>query len=113
MDSLLNMTRIDSQIMSLHLCCPRYELSPALPLWTLVPLLERRLVGLPAAVLVVEPEANETNPFLHVGQPVGCDVDAASYSAWATEGRIQDKDNNIQGEQVLFYMLVLRCANVY
>lgn len=60
-----------------YLWCPRYELTPALPLWTAVPLLKRRLVGLPAAVLVVEPEADETNPVLHVCKPVGRDVDAA------------------------------------
>lgn len=64
-------------VMFPYLRCPRYELSPALPLWTLVPLLERCLVGRPAAVLMVEPEADETNPFLHVSQPVGCNVDAA------------------------------------
>lgn len=63
-------------IMFSYLWCPRYELTPALPLWTAVPLLKRRLVGLPAAVLVVEPEADETNPVLHVCKPVGRDVDA-------------------------------------
>lgn len=75
-------------VKSSHLRRPRYELAPALPLRTPVPLLKRRLVGRPAAVLVVEPEADEADAVLHVRQPVGCDVDAACQSAWRRRGRV-------------------------
>lgn len=61
---------------------PCDELAPALPLRTAVSLLERGLVGRPAAVFVVEPEADETNAVLHICQPVSCDVDATGQSTW-------------------------------
>lgn len=81
-----------------HLRRPRYELAPALPLWTPVPLLKRRLVGRPAAVLVVEPEADETDAVLHVRQPVGCDVDAARQSTCRRRGRVWGRGDNVHRE---------------
>ena len=50
---------------------PHDELCPALPVGALVPLLEGGLVGRPAAVLVVEPEAVQAHALLHVRQPMG------------------------------------------
>lgn len=76
---------------------PGDELAPALPLRTAVPLLKRGLVGRPAAVLVVEPEADEANPVLHVRQPVRRDVDAAGESAWEREGRAQEAADGEEG----------------
>lgn len=61
-----------------------HELGPALPLRTLVSLLECGLVGVPAAVFMVEPEANETYSFLEVGHPVSRDVDPTSQSTFTT-----------------------------
>lgn len=64
-----------------YLRLPCYQLSPTLPLGAAVPLLESGFVGLPAAVLVVEPEANEADAVLHVRQPVRCNVDATGQGA--------------------------------
>lgn len=52
--------------MSSHLTDSQRELSPALPVWTLVSLLEGGLFGAPAAVLVVEPEAVQTHSLFQV-----------------------------------------------
>lgn len=65
----------------LYLRRARDELPPGLPLRAAVPVLEGGLRGLPAAVLVVEPEARQAQPLLHVGEPVGGDVDAPGQSA--------------------------------
>lgn len=61
-----------------------HEFGPAHPLRTLVSLLERGLVGVPAAVFMVEPEANETYTFLQVGHPVSRDVNPPSQSTFRT-----------------------------
>lgn len=90
-----------------YLWCSCYELGPALPLRTPVPVLERRLVGLPAAVLVVEPEADETHAALHVRQPVGCDVDATGQSTWRTE---RERERESPGQ---FCLCGWRCDDVY
>lgn len=62
-----------------------HQLGPALPLRTLVSLLERRLVGVPTAVFMVEPEANETHSFLQVGHPVSRDIDPTSQSTFTAD----------------------------
>jgi hypothetical protein len=65
-----------------HLCCADDELSPAFPLWTLVPLLEGGLVRGPTAVFMVEPEPVQTNPFLQVCHPVSWYVNPTCQRAW-------------------------------
>lgn len=56
---------IDS-IQVTHLVDSHRELGPALPVRTLVSLLESGLFGVPAAVLVVEPEAVQTHTLFQV-----------------------------------------------
>ncbi len=51
------------------------EFGPRLPLRTLVSLGEGGLVGVPAALLMIEPHGAETHALLQIVQPVGRDVD--------------------------------------
>lgn len=69
-------------------------------------------------MFVVEPEADKADALLHVRQPVGRDVDAASQSAWAervsqvTETFVADPANiygmrmleGSQGRHVMRYL---------
>jgi len=60
-----------------YLRLPQYKLRPALPLGTLVPLGEGRLVGRPAALLVVEPHGVQAHAHLQVAQPIRRNVNQA------------------------------------
>lgn len=65
----------------LYLGLPQDELSPALPLRTLVPLGEGGLVGRPAALLVIEPQGAQAHALLQVVHPISSDVNQARQSA--------------------------------
>lgn len=58
---------------------------------TPVPLHEGGLIGVPAAVLVVEPEAVETHATLEISHPVGGDVDATGECAYQAGERGVEK----------------------
>lgn len=65
-----------------YLSLSQYELSPALPLRTLVPLSKGGLIGRPAALLMVEPHGAQTHAFLQVIHPISSNVNQASQSTW-------------------------------
>lgn len=69
-----------------YLGLPQYQLSPALPLRTLVPLSEGGLIGRPAALLVVEPHGAQTHALLQVVHPISSNVNQASQSTWQEDG---------------------------
>lgn len=58
-----------------------HELGPLLPLRTLVAVVERGLVGRPAALLVAVPEGRQTHTLLQVRHPVHRQVDDAGQRA--------------------------------
>lgn len=72
-----------------YLTNPHHELGPAPPLGALVPLQEGGLIGVPAAVLVVEPEAVQTHALLQVRHPVCRDVNETRQRTWRKGGHGQ------------------------
>lgn len=63
-----------------------HQLRPLLPLWALVPVVKRGLVGGPAALLMAVPERREAHTLLQVRHPVHGEVDHAGQRPCGGEG---------------------------
>lgn len=88
-----------------------HQLGPLLPLRTLVSVVEGRLVGRPAALLVAVPEGRQTHAFLQVCHPVHRQVDHSGQRTCReqdTSAHLLPLKNNvfqIQMEKVLYCLL--------
>lgn len=65
-----------------------HQLRPLLPLRTLVSVVEGRLVGRPAALLVAVPEGRQTHTLLQVRHPVHRQVDHPGQRTWRLTGHV-------------------------
>lgn len=63
-----------------------HQLRPLLPLWALVPVVKRGLVGGPAALLVAVPERREAHTLLQIRHPVYGKVDHTGQRPCGGEG---------------------------